>query len=93
MNKFSELPILDKIAAVLVFFSLAFWSFSKVPQIVKTALFSDIYDTCWLYMIFLTLLSSFYFLYKWIDCNLKFKSIYFYGFLIGVLTLGIMRFV
>lgn len=92
MNKFSQLPFLDKIAAVLAFTSLAFWSFSKLPQITNSAIFATVYDAIWLYMIVVTLLTTFYFLYKWIDFNLKFKTIYCYGFIIGVLTLVIMRF-
>ena len=92
MNKFSQLPIVDKIAAFLVFISLAFWSLSKLPQIANSAVFSVFYEMSWLYMIVITLVTTFYFLYKWINMNLTFKNIYFYGFVIGVLTLVIMRF-
>lgn len=92
MDKFSQLPIVDKIAAFLVFISLAFWSLSKLPQIANSAVFSVFYEMSWLYMIVITLVTTFYFLYKWINMNLKFKNVYFYGFVIGVLTLVIMRF-
>jgi len=92
MNTFSQLPILDKITSVLVFLSLAFWSFSKVPQIATSSIFTSIYEVCWLYMIGVALITTFYFLFKWININLKLKSIYCYGFIIGVLTLGVMRF-
>ena len=93
MNKFSQLPIMDKIAAVLVFISLAFWSLSKMSQIANSIVFSVFYEISWLYMIVITLVTTFYFLYKWINMNLTFKNIYFYGFVIGVLTLVIMRFI
>ena len=93
MNKFSQLPIVDKIAAFLVFISLAFWSLSKLPQIANSIVFSVFYEISWLYMIVITLVTTFYFLYKWINMNLTFKNIYFYGFVIGVLTLVIMRFI
>lgn len=92
MNKFSQLPIIDKFAAILVFLNLAFWSFSKLPQIAKLTLFTEIYEAIWLYMIAVALVTTFYFLYKWININLIFKNIYFYGFVIGFLTLLIMRF-
>ena len=93
MNKFSQLPIVDKIAAFLVFISLAFWSLSKLSQIANSIVFSVFYEISWLYMIVITLVTTFYFLYKWINMNLTFKNIYFYGFVIGVLTLVIMRFI
>ena len=93
MNKFSELPVFDKVTTVLIFLSLAFWSFSKVPIIASSSMFSLIYEVSWLYMIIIALGATFYFLYQWINKDLKFKSIYFYGFIIGVLTLIIMRFV
>jgi len=93
MNPFNKLPFLDKLAAVLIFISLAFWSFSKVPKITGSSLYSSIYEASWLYMIVVTLATTFYFLYQWINLNLKIKNIYCYGFIIGVLTLVIMRFV
>ncbi|WP_177761539.1 hypothetical protein [Flavobacterium sp. I3-2] len=93
MNPFNKLPFLDKLAAILIFISLAFWSFSKVPQIAGLSLFTLIYEVSWLYMIVITLITTFYFLYQWINLNLRIKNVYFYGFVIGVLTLVIMRFV
>lgn len=93
MSPFNKLPFLDKIAAVLIFISLAFWSFSKLPQIANSSFFTTIYEMSWLYMIVITLVTTFYFLYKWININMRFKGVYFYGFVIGVLTLVIMRFV
>ena len=93
MNKFSDLSTLDKVATLLVFLNLSFWSFSKVPQIAMSTLFSSLYNAIWLYMIVVALLGTFYFLFKWIDVNLKIKSVYCYGFLFGLVTLVIMRFV
>jgi len=65
---------------------------AKIPILWDFVLFGVIYEMGVLISVVVTVLCTLYFFIKWINV-LTLKKIYLYGFLLGVLTLLIMRLV
>lgn len=79
----------DKTASIATVLCFIYWILVKIP----TNFFAFIYEATWLYGILIALVCPIYFLVKWIMNKFTFKKIYFYAFLLGVVTLLIMRFI
>ncbi len=82
----------DKIVAIATILCFVFWVLAKIPIVWDFVLFGVIYEMGVLISIVVTVLCTLYFFIKWITV-LTLKMIYLYGFLLGVLTLLIMRLV
>ncbi|MGM0636175.1 MAG: hypothetical protein ACQESK_08925 [Bacteroidota bacterium] len=83
----------DQIFLLLVAFSFVFWVFAKIPIMYEFLLFDIAYQAGWMFVAVGAVVSTLYFLYRWIRHKFKFSEIHFYGFLLGVVTLLIMRFI
>ena len=92
MKAYNRLTDLDKIVAIATIFCFIFWVLAKIPLLWDFVLFGVFYEMGALLSIVITTLCTFYFLIKWINV-FTLKKIYLYGFLLGVLTLLIMRLV
>src|SRR5690606_30440971 len=82
----------DKIVAIATILCFVFWVLAKIPILWDFVLFGVIYEMGVLISVVVTVLCTLYFFIKWINV-LTLKKIYLYGFLLGVLTLLIMRLV
>jgi len=83
----------DKTFGILVVFCFIFWVLAKIPVAFEFIPFGILYQATWLVVALLALTCTLYFLYKWIKNRFTFSKIHFYGFLLGLITLIIMRFV
>lgn len=92
MKVYNRLNDWDKIVATATILCFIFWVLAKIPILWDFVLFGVIYEMGVLISVVVTLLCTLYFFIKWINV-LTLKKIYLYGFLLGVLTLLIMRLV
>ena len=92
MKIYNRLNDWDKIVATATILCFIFWVLAKIPILWDFVLFGVIYEMGVLISIVVTVLCTLYFFIKWINV-LTLKKIYLYGFLLGVLTLLIMRLV
>jgi|GEM_PF-1975284 len=92
MKIYNRLNDWDKIVAVATILCFIFWVLAKIPILWDFVLFGVIYELGVLISVVVTVLCTLYFFIKWINV-LTLKKIYLYGFLLGVLTLLIMRLV
>ena len=92
MKIYNRLNDWDKIVATATILCFIFWVLAKIPILWDFVLFGVIYEMGVLISIVVTVLCTLYFFIKWINV-LALKKIYLYGFLLGVLTLLIMRLV
>lgn len=92
MKVYNRLTDWDKIVAIAAILCFIFWVLAKIPTMLDFVLFGAIYEMGFLISIVVTVLCTLYFFIKWINV-LMLKKIYLYGFLLGVLTLLIMRLV
>ncbi len=83
----------DKVFIILTIFSFTFWVLAKIPIAYEFLPFNIFYYTSWLVVCLLAITCTLYFLYKWIKNRFVFSKIHFYGFLLGLITLIIMRFI
>ncbi len=83
----------DKIFILVLVLCLIFWIIAKIPIIWDFILFGVIYQLIWALMMLLTGICTIYFIIKWFLNRFSLRKIYLYGFLLGVITLLIMRFV
>ncbi len=89
-----QLSNLDKVSVVAVVFCFLFWILAKMTWFWDfDILYGFFYEMGSLPTILFTCICPFYFLVKWIMNKFTFKKIYFYGFLLSILTVLIMRFV
>ncbi len=87
-----QLSLTDKVSSIMLLFCFIFWFFSKT-EVAGFVLFGVIYQMGVFPMILLAVLCTSYFLVRWIMNRFTLNKIYFYGFLLGILTVLIMRFV
>jgi len=87
-----QLSLTDKVSSIMLLFCFIFWFFSKT-EVAGFVLFGVIYQIGVFPMILLTVLCTSYFLVRWIMNRFTLNKIYFYGFLLGILTVLFMRFV
>ena len=92
MKIYNRLNDWDKIVAIATILCFIFWVLAKIPILWNFVLFGVIYEMGVLISIVVTVLCTLYFFIKWINV-LTLKKIYLYGFLLGVITLLIMRLV
>ena len=92
MKVYNRLNDWDKIVATATILCFIFWVLAKIPIMWDFVLFGVIYEMGVLISVVVTVLCTLYFFIKWINV-LTLKKIYLYGFLLGVLTLLIMRLV
>lgn len=92
MKVYNRLNDWDKIVAIATILCFIFWVLAKIPILWDFVLFGVIYKMGVLISVVVTVLCTLYFFIKWINV-LTLKKIYLYGFLLGVLTLLIMRLV
>lgn len=92
MKIYNRLSDWDKIVAIATILCFIFWVSAKIPMMWDFVLFGVIYEMGVLISVVVTVLCTLYFFIKWINV-LTLKKIYLYGFLLGVLTLLIMRLV
>lgn len=92
MKVYNRLNDWDKIVAIATILCFIFWVLAKIPILWDFVLFGVIYEMGVLVSVVVTVLCTLYFFIKWINV-LTLKKIYLYGFLLGVLTLLIMRLV
>ena len=92
MKVYNRLNDWDKIVATATILCFIFWVLAKIPILWDFVLFGVIYEMGVLISVVVTVLCTLYFFIKWINV-LTLKKIYLYGFLLGVLTLLIMRLV
>lgn len=83
----------DKAFGILLILCSVFWVLAKIPVSFKFIPFSIVYYSGWLIITILTIVCTMYFLYKCIRNKFNLSKIHFYGFLLGLLTLIIMRFI
>ena len=87
-----QLSLTDKVSSIMLLFCFIFWFFSKT-EVAGFVLFGVIYQIGVFPMILLAVLCTSYFLVRWIMNRFTLNKIYFYGFLLGILTVLFMRFV
>lgn len=87
-----QLSLIDKVSSIMLLFCFIFWFFSKT-EVAGFVLFGVIYQIGVFPMILLAVLWTSYFLVRWIMNRFTLNKIYFYGFLLGILTVLFMRFV
>ncbi|MEG1377717.1 MAG: hypothetical protein RSC81_11615 [Myroides sp.] len=92
MKIYNRLNDWDKIVATATILCFIFWVLAKIPILWDFVLFGIIYEMGVLISVVVTVLCILYFFIKWVNV-LALKKIYLYGFLLGVLTLLIMRLV
>lgn len=90
MKAYNNLSIFDKIITIILILCFLFWFFSKT-ELAGFVLFGVVYEMGVFPMILLAVLCTVYFLVRWIMTRFTVNKIYLYGFLLGVLTLLIMR--
>lgn len=84
----------DKIVCVASVLCFVFWVLAKIPVMYDFIPFDIVYESVgWSISPIITILCLLYFFVKWIMNKFSFNKIYLYGFLLGVITLLIMRFV
>lgn len=84
---------IDKVFTVALVGCFIFWILAKIPVAFEFIPFGIIYQAGWLIVAIFAVTCTLYFLYQWIKNKFSFSEIYFYGFLLGIITLLIMRFV
>ncbi|KAA5534081.1 hypothetical protein [Paenimyroides baculatum] len=92
MKVYNRLNDWDKIVATATILCFIFWVLAKIPILWDFVLFGVIYELGVLISVVVTVLCTVYFFIKWVNV-LTLKKIYLYGFLLGVITLLIMRLV
>lgn len=90
MKAYNRLNDWDKIVAIATILCFIFWVLAKIPILWDFVLFGVIYEMGVLISVVVTVLCTLYFFIKWINV-LTLKKNYLYGFLLGVLTLLVMR--
>lgn len=93
MNINHRLTPWDKIASLVTLLCFIFWILAKIPFLWDFALFGIFYEIGALLTIVCSVLATIYFLVKWIMNGFTLNKIYLYCFLVGILTLLIMRLV
>lgn len=84
----------DKIVCVASVLCYVFWVLAKIPVMYDFIPFDIVYESVgWSISPIITILCLLYFFVKWIKNKFSLNKIYLYGFLLGVLTILIMRFV
>lgn len=84
----------DKIVCVASVSCYVFWVLAKMPVMYDFIPFDIVYESVgWSISPIITILCLLYFFVKWIMNKFSLNKIYLYGFLLGFLTLLIMRFV
>lgn len=84
----------DKIVCVASVLCYVFWVLAKIPVMYDFIPFDIVYESVgWSISPIITILCLLYFFVKWIMNKFSLNKIYLYGFLLGVLTILIMRFV
>jgi hypothetical protein len=81
----------DKAFSILLLLCLLFWISAKTP-IALFIPFGIVYEATWIMVALTTVICSLYFFYKWIKNRCSLFKIHVYGFLTGIITLLIMRF-
>ena len=82
----------DKIVCVASVLCYVFWVLAKIPVMYDFIPFDIVYESVgWSISPIITILCLLYFFIKWIMNKFSLNKIYLYGFLLGVLTLLIMR--
>ena len=92
MKVYNRLTDWDKIVAIAAILCFVFWFLSKT-DFSGSVLFGVVYEMGVFPMMALGIICTGYFLIKWIINKFTLNKIYLYGFLLGVLTLLIMRLV
>jgi hypothetical protein len=87
-----NLNTLDKIFSTLLLFCLLFWILAKIPVAFDFIPFDIFYHVAWLIVALFTIICTIYFFYKWFKNGFSFAQIHLYVFLVGIITLLIMRF-
>lgn len=94
MKIYNRLNDWDKIVAIATILCFIFWVLAKIPAMYDFIPFDIVYESVgWSISPIITVICSLYFLVKWILNRFSLRKIYLYGFLLGVLTLLIMRFI
>ncbi|MEG1267493.1 MAG: hypothetical protein RSC81_12305 [Myroides sp.] len=92
-SQFKEQKTNDKAFLIILAFSFLFWLLAKIPFLWDFVLFGVFYEMGAILALLGSVALTVYFLIKWILTKFNFTSIYFYAFLLGTLTLLIMRLV
>lgn len=94
MKVYNQLSDWDKIAANAAILCFIFWVLAKIPAMHDFIPFGIVYESVgWSISPIITILCTLYFFVKWVMKRFTLKKIYLYGFVLGFLTLVIMRFV
>lgn len=94
MKKYNYLTDLDRIIFVVTILCFVFWILAKIPEMYDFIPFDIVYESVgWSISPLITILCTGYFLIKWVKNKFSVSKIYIYGFLLGVITLLIMRFI
>ena len=94
MKDYSRLNDWDKIVAMATILCFIFWILAKIPAMYDFIPFGIVYESVgWSISPIITVICSLYFLVKWIMKGFTLNKIYLYCFLVGTLTLLIMRFI
>lgn len=90
----NNLTVWDKIIGTTTILCFIFWILAKIPEMYDFIPFGIVYESVgWLISPIITVLCSLYFLIKWVMNKFTLNKIYLYGFLLGLITLYIMRFI
>lgn len=93
MKVYNRLTDWDKIVAIATILCFIFWVLVKIPIMWDFVLFGVVYEMGVFPMILLAVLCTLYFLVRLIINRFTLNKIYLYCFLLGIITLLIMRFV
>ncbi len=91
--KKNNINIDDKVFGVILIFCFVFWVSAKIPVFFEFIPFGIVYYAFWPFVALFAITCTLYFMYKWIKNRFTFSKIHFYGFLLGLITLIIMRFI
>jgi len=91
-SQYKKQKAIDKAFSIMLVFCFIFWFLSKT-EVVGFVLFGVVYEMGVFPMILLAVLCTLYFLVRWMMNRFTLNKIYIYGFLLGVITLLIMRFI
>ncbi len=92
-SQFREQKTNDKAFLIILVFSFLFWLLAKIPFLWDFVLFGVFYEMGAILALLGSAVLTVYFLIKWILTKFNFTSIYLYAFLLGTLTLLMMRLV
>ncbi len=83
----------DKVLSIVITCSFLFWFLAKIPYLWDYTLFGVFYEMGALITMVSTLLITFYFLVRWVMNRFSVNKMHLYVFLLGGITLLMMRFV